>query len=243
MRWNSDLWPVFGAEDGNIPLEFPIALAKGFEQNLYVSDEFDGEKLCHAWQWNHNPDNALWSLARRKGFLRLKTGRTSATIYHARNTLTQRTFEPSCEASVALEPSNMKNGDIAGLIVLQAICGFIGIEQQDGEKYIVMYTGDNDSEGKRGRNAAVTKIAQAPFKGDRIYFKAACQFRSEISAEETAAFSFSIDEKTWQKIGQAVNLKYTLTHFTGARFGLFYYSTKEAGGHVDFDYYRVKGID
>jgi hypothetical protein len=30
-----------------------------------------------------------------------------------------------------------------------------------------------------------------------------------------------------------------LPHFMGYCFGLFFYSTKSAGGRVDFDYYRI----
>jgi len=238
MRWE-DQWPVFGGADGNIPLEFQITLSSEIKTNLYTSDDFNDDALHPAWQWNHNPDNENWSLTERPGFLRLKTGRTSRTIYHARNTLTQRTFEPECEGIIALEPVNMKNGDIAGLVVLQAICGFIGIEQEEGKKYIVMYHGDNDSENRRGMNAAVTKIAQTEFTGNRIFLKANCKFKTTARETETASFSYSLDGDTWRGIGEPVNLKYTLTHFTGARFGLFYYAQKESGGFVDFDFYRV----
>ena len=34
-------------------------------------------------------------------------------------------------------------------------------------------------------------------------------------------------------------LKFTVPHFTGYRFALFYYSTQTAGGRVDFDYFRI----
>ena len=238
MRWDDDFRPVFGDANGNIPLKFQLKLAKNYGQNLYVSDEFENTTLPLAWQWNHNPDNAGWSLAERPGYLRLKTGRTSRTIYHARNTLTQRTFEPASEGSVALEPVNMKDGDIAGLVVLQAISGLVGIEQENGQKYVVMYTGDN--ENNRGMNATVTRRAQLPFAGGRVYFRAKCQFRTDSNSTETALFSYSMDGVNWESIGTTVNLQWTMRHFTGARFGLFNYSTREAGGYVDFDYYHVQ---
>jgi hypothetical protein len=31
-----------------------------------------------------------------------------------------------------------------------------------------------------------------------------------------------------------------MPHFTGYRFGLFNYATREAGGYVDFDYFHVE---
>jgi beta-xylosidase len=57
---------------------------------------------------------------------------------------------------------------------------------------------------------------------------------------ETASFEYSLDGEYWQGIGTTVNIRWTLEHFTGYRFGLFYYATQEAGGYVDFDYFHVK---
>jgi len=244
MTWSSDKWPVFGANQSNftgtVPASFQIKLAQGYETNLYYSDEFNysSNKPHLAWQWNHNPDNDNWSFTERPGFLRIKTGRISKTIYHARNTLTQRTREPNSTAEIALETANMKDGDIAGLVVLQALCGFVGIEQTGAQKNVVMYVGDNDSDNRKGKNAIVERKASVPFTGSKIYLRAVCQFSNNTS---TAVFSYKTsEEQQWQNIGTTVNLKFTLTHFTGARFGLFNYATKTAGGYVDFDYYRVQ---
>ena len=46
---------------------------KSIIPGIVASDEFEpGEPaLPLVWQWNHNPDNALWSLSQRPGFLRL----------------------------------------------------------------------------------------------------------------------------------------------------------------------------
>ncbi|MDB5245618.1 MAG: glycosyl hydrolase 43 family protein, partial [Segetibacter sp.] len=33
---------------------------------------------------------------------------------------------------------------------------------------------------------------------------------------------------------------YTLPHFMGYRFALFNYATKNVGGSVDFDYFRIQ---
>jgi len=241
LRWSEDHWPVLGDSSGNVPAQFQIKQARNYSQNLYVSDEFEDAKLQLAWQWNHNPDNDNWSLTERPGFLRLRTVGTSRTIYHARNTLTQRTFEPACEGTIALETVSMKDGDIAGLVLLQAISGFIGIEQDGGRKYIVMYTGDNESTDHRGKNAIVTRRERTPLSGDKVYLKVNCTFRgNNINGDERAVFQYSLNGTEWTTIGTTLNMQWTLRHFTGARFGLFNYATKEAGGYVDFDYFHVK---
>jgi hypothetical protein len=43
----------------------------------------------------------------------------------------------------------------------------------------------------------------------------------------------------WTTIGTPLQMVYSLAHFVGYRFALFNYSTKAAGGFVDFDYFRV----
>jgi beta-xylosidase len=235
MTWGEDGWPVFTSP---IPESFEIKQEQDFKTNLYVSDEFDETKLPFAWQWNHNPDNDCWSLTERPGYLRITTGRTSKTVYHARNTLTQRTFEPACEGTISLEPTDMRDGDVAGLIALQATSGFVGIEQEAGQKYIVMYTGLN-SGSDRGSAAKVTRQEKIDFTGTKIWFKVNFEFRAG-GTSETAVFSYSLDGAAWQSIGTTVTLAYTLPHFTGYRFGLFNYATQTAGGYVDFDYFHVE---
>ena len=238
MHWGNDNWPVFGDANGNVPVSFQIKQAKDYGQNLYVSDEFDSATLPLAWQWNHNPDSTRWSLTAKPGYLRLTTVKVAKTIFHARNTLTQRTFEPASEGIVAMEPANMKDGDIAGLVALGPYAGFVGIEQEGSQKYVVMYTADND-DATAGSKATTTRRARAAFTGSKIYFKLNFRFKPDGVNTETAVFAYSTDGTSWQSIGTTLNIRWTMSHFTGYRFGLFNYATKEAGGYVDFDYFHV----
>ena len=48
-----------------------------------------------------------------------------------------------------------------------------------------------------------------------------------------------LDGLAWTEIGSPLKMEYTLPHFMGFRFGLFNYSTKEAGGFVDLDWFRI----
>ena len=41
------------------------------------------------------------------------------------------------------------------------------------------------------------------------------------------------------RIGNAINMPYSMPHFMGYRFGIFNFATKEAGGFVDVDYFRL----
>jgi beta-xylosidase len=100
VEWE-DGWPVLGV-DGKVPDTLNLPANRSLIPGIVASDEFDrnpGEPaLPLVWQWNHNPDNALWSVTERPGFLRLRTGRTDDHFLAGRNTLTQRTFGPESAA-------------------------------------------------------------------------------------------------------------------------------------------------
>jgi beta-xylosidase len=196
------------------------------------SDEFTRKKgepaLPLVWQWNHNPDNNLWSIAERKGFLRLKTGRIDTSFVSAKNTLTQRTIGPESTGSIALVALKMKDGDIAGLGLLQKIYGFVGLKIENGTKSIIMVS------AKGGKGVEIEKV---PVSQNTIYFKAECNFKDQA---DIAHFFYSLDGKSWKKIGEPLKMPYTLPHFMGYRFSLFNYATKEVGGFADFDYFRIE---
>ncbi len=232
VRWE-DGWPVLG-ESGKAPdtLDIPAgAQGESGVSGLVASDEFErapGDRdLPLAWQWNHNPDDRFWSLSARPGHLRLTTGRVDADVLAARNTLTQRAFGPRSAATTRLDVGGMKDGDYAGLIALQRRHGFVGVKQVGGDKFVVMANAASDQ---------TEEHAAVPFTGDTLHLRVECEFRP---APELARFSYSFDGREWVSLGPPAPMSYTLPHFMGYRFGLFYYATRTPGGHVDFDHYRV----
>jgi beta-xylosidase len=135
VKWEAG-WPVLGV-DGKAPDTLDgLPPNRSLIPGIVASDEFDRKPgdpaLPLVWQWNHNPDNAHWSLSDRPGFLRLTTGRVDEDLLRARNTLTQRTFGPESSASIAVDIGNMKDGDVAGLALLQRDYGLVGVKAEDG---------------------------------------------------------------------------------------------------------------
>ena len=229
VKWE-DGWPVLG-NDGKAPETLHLPASKGLMPGIVASDEFIRKKtepdLPLVWQWNHNPDNKLWSVTERTGFLRLKTGRTDTSFATARNTLTQRTFGPESSASVSIDISNMKDGDVAGLGLLQKNYGFVGIKAGKGTATMVMVS------AVAGKGEELESI---PVDTKKIYLRADCDFRER---KDVAAFLYSLDGKVWTSIGKPLKMSYTIPHFMGYRFGLFNYATREVGGYADFDYFRL----
>ena len=86
VQWE-DGWPVLGV-NGVAPDKLELPAGKGLIPGIVCSDEFvrkAGEAdLPLVWQWNHNPDNALWSVSARKGYLRLTTGRLESSFMQAK---------------------------------------------------------------------------------------------------------------------------------------------------------------
>jgi beta-xylosidase len=229
VKWE-DGWPIIGSAH-QAPDSLALPAGKGLIPGLIASDEFKRRKgepaLPLAWQWNHNPDNQWWSLAERPGFLRLKTGRLDTTLLMARNTLTQRTFGPVCAGSTAVDISHMKDGDVTGLVLLQKNYGWVGIKAVNGSKSIVM---TNAQTGKP------VEIVSVPLSQSVVFLRAVCDFNNRA---DKGFFYYSLDGKSWTAIGTPLKMAYTIPHFMGYRFGLFNYATREAGGYVDFDFFRV----
>ncbi len=229
VKWENG-WPILG-ENGKVPEYLDLPPSKGLIPGIVNSDEFTRKKsdaaLPLVWQWNHNPDNSLWSVRERKGYLRLKTARIDSSFVQAKNTLTQRTIGPVCSGSTSLDVSKMKEGDIAGLSLLQKEYGFIAVKIENGSKKIVM------TDAVKGVPKEVASVA---LNQDKVYFKAECDFKNNA---DKGKFYYSLDGKKWISLGNTINMPYSIPHFMGYRFGLFNYATKNVGGFADFDYFHI----
>ncbi len=253
MTWEND-WPVVGV-DGKAPQTAKIPFAGKEKKGIVTSDEFinskivrpyhnfaenpeeagendyNGSNLGLEWQWNHNPDNRLWSLTEREGYLRLTTGALCNSVTEARNTLTQRTFGPECSGYIKVDVANMKDGDVSGLSAFAEKYGYVGVKVEDGKKYIVMARyDDNDAVEKEFEKERI------PLTEDEVFLRVDCDFNK---AADVAYFYYSLDGENWTKIGDSLRMNYYGLHFMGYRYAIFNYASKESGGYVDVDFFRV----
>lgn len=230
VKW-VDGWPVLG-NDGKVPETLDLPANKSLIPGIVACDEFTrhtGERaLPLVWQWNHNPDNSLWSVTKRKGWLRLTTGRVDTSFLLARNTLTQRTIGPECTGSTLIDVSNMKEGDFAGLTVLQKRYGQVGVQYKQGVKSIVMISAETETP---------VEMQSVPLMQNNVYLKIECNFNDR---KDLARFFYSLDGSSWTPIGSQLKMAYTIPQFMGYRFGLFNYASKNAGGFVDFDFFHIE---
>ena len=254
-------FPVFGA-DGRIPEEFEIEdLKPGYEYApLVSSDDFKtdfsgatsssfGFKPC--WQFNHEPDLSLVKRDLKKGTVTITTDKISSNLVQAKNTLTQRTLFPGCEAGVTVEARGIKDGDYAGLCLLESNYGFIAVTKRDSSYYLVMGKRELETKdiwGERCDDKTFEEVECIPLERPvvtlyaGVCFDSATVQRSENlshipHADDTVSFFYvskSEHPEQVKKLGSDHKLEFKLDHFTGARFGLFIYSTKEIGGNARF---------
>lgn len=244
MKWEEG-WPVLGV-DGKVPDTFEIPLEEVKTKALIQNDDFCYEKneLKNVWEWNHVPDNTAWSVTERPGYLRLHNRTMADDLMNARNTLTQKTKAPYSEFTVCLECDGMKNGDYAGLCVLMEKCGQIGVMQKNGKRSIVMQRRSGKraefdfawSEGpiKLKRWYPLKKQEEA-FEQNKVWLRVAFHFDIWNQENERAEFFYSLDGKQFVKLGDDLEMFFSLSMFVGARVGIFSYNDEtEQGGYADF---------
>lgn len=232
-------YPVFG-DNGKIPEKFSVKSTRPNYQYapLYTSDDFiyqpdqDGKvKLNPVWQWNHNPKDNLWSVTERPGALRIYTDKVVDDICQASNILTQRMSFPGCSGTVTVDAQSINEGDYAGICAFQGCYQMIAITKENGRYYAVVMGKPVD---RNGEQAVV--YAKKELKSPRVTFKLVADF---MYMEDEVRF-FLKEEDVWDSLGESNKVTFKLDHFTGCRFGLFMFSTKEAGGYGDLSDFRYE---
>ena len=244
-RWVNG-WPMLGDENGKVP-ETVRPLVNGQPATAIVkSDDFSSDKLGLHWQWNHNPIDEAWSLKERPGFLRLKTNRVVSNLYLAPNTLTQRMEGPTCNGTIAIDISKMKDGDCAGLAAFNSDTGALVIKKKGKNLVLEMVEmsvtlTDLDKEVTNVEEKVIESIplnAQLSTLNAQLFLRIDADFRPVNGhGRDAANFYYSIDGSQWTQIGtKDYRLNFDWRRFfMGSKFGIFCYATKKKGGYVDIE--------
>jgi beta-xylosidase len=223
-----DGWPMVGINGKAVTTHKKPNVGKEYPATtLPASDEFSNKTLGMQWGWNHNPDPANWSLTKRRGYLRLTTGKIVSNLREARNTLTQRPYTYYSDSipttgTIKMEIRNMKEGDIAGLAVFQDPYGYIAVRQKEETREIVLVRNGNEIISINIGNTQV------------IYLRTTAS-----NTTSKASFQYSFDNKKFVALKDELTMRFNLSVFTGNKFCLFNYATKNTGGYVDFDWFRM----
>lgn len=234
VRWQ-DGWPVIGDDPtGNLPGQpvpsgpipgDPRAVSHARPQTRpQTSDEFSSAQLGPQWEWNHNPDDAHWSLTARPGYLRLIPTHAD-DLLDARNTLTQTMQDNSFELTARLDLARMQSGTHAGLAMFEQDPSGVEIVQSGTGRRLRFFHAQNDVPGP-------------------VLPRATVQLRVRIDGDE-ARYSYSVDNgQTFHQLGAVTRIRFSW--WKGARPALFAYTTVAGGsGAVDVDWvhYQPLGVN
>lgn len=225
ITWK-DGWPYFGLKEnlGRSPRTW-FKPNTGIQQkpfSPYVrNDDFSEKVLKPIWQWNHLPVNDKWLLT--NGVFRLKTLPAKNFMY-AKNSLTQRVVGPESFATVEIDAKKLKNGDVAGLALLNVPYYWIGIAKT--HKGLVI----------RSYDLIKNITLEEPINQSKLFLRAFGNFDDDI-----AILSYSTDGKNFKEFGKNLQLAYQMKTFQGVRFALFAFNTEgKKGGYADFDNFKVE---
>ena len=224
-----DGWPYFGLEKnlGRSPRTWfkPNDAVKTPQAPYDRCDDFSGKTFKPVWQWNHNPNDKMWSLNKeRKGWLRLHSMPAKQLLW-AKNTLTQRAIGPVSYTSVKLDASRLKVGDEAGLGAINTPYASLGVVKTDKGLNLRCY--DQNTNKEVLKPLAKSKVVWLRLWGD--YDKSQLQY------------SYSLDGKNWENIGEQMLSPYQLKTFQGVRVALYAFNKKNVnGGVADFDDFKVE---
>jgi beta-xylosidase len=227
VRWQCD-WPIVGDDlpDDAVGQPVPSGPIPGNpsavpQQRPQTSDEFDDAKLGPQWEWNHNPDEARWSLSARPGYLRLIPGAAEGLL-SARNTLTECMQDNAFEFTVRLDLAKMRSGVHAGVAMFEKSASGLELVQTGSERRLDFFRLPDRTAGP--------VIAQSIL-----------QLRVRVEGDQ-ARYSYSLDDgASFQPLGDT-----TAIHFSwwkGSRPALFAYTTQDGDpGAVDFDWAHYQPI-
>lgn len=218
MHWH-DGWPVIGVDLDRNGIGEPVySWKKPIESQAVFApqtdDDFSSPDLSLQWQFNHNPVGKAWSLSSPGGCLTLKALK-SPTFRLARNTLTQKMMGYISEATVAIDLSNMVDGQRNGLTCMGKENRMLGVKMEKGQKSLYI------------SNDTTERIIASAIHTDQLYLRVSIDI-----PQEHIQFSYSVDNITFAACGEPFFVRFGF--WKGARVGLYCYNTLKDAGEASF---------
>ncbi len=237
--------PVLGV-DGKVPKEMTTwSTRPGHEYApLYGSEDYKDGKLANFWQWNHIPELRLVKI--EASCLAITTGALSAESVYARNMLTQRMAFPISEFTVAVDASELNDGDYCGICALQYEYANLAVTKKQGayvlvlqEKLLLPELPESCvlwEQQPDGQYACLVETERVVLNGPVVTLRVRGDYRD---MRDEVTFSYR-EGHSFQSIGGGHKVHFRLEHFVGVRFGMYVQSTEVAGGTGRFGKVEMK---
>ena len=223
MHWEND-WPVIGVDFDRNGIGEPVYVCqKPIESKTIFApqtdDDFSTPNLSLQWQFNHNPTDHAWSLSAHPGSLTLKALKSS-TFRLARNTLTQKIMGNISEATIAMDFTEIADGQRCGLACMGKINNVLGIKMEKGQKYL--YT-SNDT----------TEISTTFPNGNQIYLRVSIDMTNQ-------KFQYFNSTDNIRFIPYGTSFFIPFGFWKGARIALYCYNKEQEAGTASFQWFKYK---
>ncbi|OIW29304.1 glycoside hydrolase family 43 protein [Coniochaeta ligniaria NRRL 30616] len=228
ITWGDDGFPVLTTDSaGAWGKSYPYPLPPHPLSNWTGTEKFEGTQLSVAWEWNHNPDPTKYTVSNG---LSLRTATVTDDLFHARNTLTHRLHGEFPTGTVAIDFSEMADGDVAGLAAFRDVTSWIGVVR-NGNSYTIQVRANATQDLSTWATTSTGNVtATVTTTARKVWFRVALDARA--SGAKTAQFSHSLDGASFTRLGPATVLSSGWQIFVGYRYGIFNYATKALGGSV-----------
>ena len=141
----------------------------------------------------------------------------------AKNTLTQRAVGPESTVTVEVDARALKEGDVAGLALLNTPYYWVGVVRTD-EGFILRFY-----------DMVKNNRTDEPLSSPYVWLQAHGDFDKDL-----ASIAYSTDGKEYKTLGGKLRLGYQMHTFQGVRYALFAYNMEEReGGYACFDNFKV----
>ncbi|WP_373761383.1 hypothetical protein [Jeotgalibaca porci] len=179
------------------------------------------------WQFNHEPDLNGFKVDFAAGYVQMMNTSVQQTFTQARNMLTQRMLFPYSAVEVTIDATGLNNGDIAGIAALQYQYGFIGVTKEDDIYSLIVQTTHKETDNLALLNTLPDITISDP---SCITFRVEARFDNQV---DSIRFFYK-----GSQIGPDHHVAFDLEHFTGCRYALFNWATKEINGSVRFSQFK-----
>lgn len=198
-----------------------------------TSDEFSDEKPGLQWQWQANPEQSWRSLGARPGHLRLfsQPEPRPGSLYDASHLLLQKFPALEFTVTTRIEFAPRLEGERAGLIVFGYDYAWLGVANVGGRVRVVHEVVKDAASGRAGDGGAELAAGSGPV-----------WLRVDVRSGAVCRFSYSLDGASFTEVPGEFTAR--PGRWVGAKVGLFASGPKTgasfAGGHADFDFFRVE---
>lgn len=208
MSWQND-WPVIGEDTGegygtpvstwkkpNVGVIYPV-------ESPDESDDFTGESLGLQWQWNANHKES-WYCMEKPG-LRLFAQKYEGALCDAPHLLLQKWTAPAFFVRISLDVSDMRNGDLAGMVSQGRFYTALAVEKKEERLRLVKIDGHIGEEETKEYIAAIKREA--------------INLGMKVEKDGTGQFFYEDTTGNWQSAGD--RFYFTPGYWVGVKYGLF----------------------